>query len=188
MLFSSSSPAKCFIQQRQQVAGTRHTHGAPPSSTASTWYVGPYSAGSLLLERSTESGHNAYFIQTDTDMHTGPHMCTQLTKKYTVKKLKSIISHFSRLSQSVNLSHCCSEGHLSLASVAIVTQGNNCWNYSKSIYDKNISSTICSNTLLTLLYCARKFYMSGPAVSFSKDFKKLSNFCLIALTCTRHCL
>lgn len=139
------------------------THSAPPSSATSTWYVGPYSAGSLLLERPTESGHIAYFIQTDIDMHTGPHMCTQLTKKYTVKKLKSIISHFSRLSLSVNLSHCCCEGHLSLASVAIVTQGNNCWNYSKSIYDKNISSTICSNTLLTLLHCARKFYMSGPA-------------------------
>lgn len=158
MLFSSL----CFVRQHQQVAGTRHTQC--PSFKC---YIHPVCGPLLCWQPSVRKvnrkwTHCLFYTNRHRHAHRSAHVHA-VNKKYTVKKLKSIISHFSRLSLSVNLSHCCCEGHLSLASVAIVTQGNNCWNYSKSIYDKNISSTMCSNTLLTLLHCARKFYMSGPA-------------------------
>lgn len=48
------------VQQREQAAGTRHTHGGPLLGTASTECVGPRYAGIPLSEMSTETGHNTY--------------------------------------------------------------------------------------------------------------------------------
>lgn len=57
-------------RQQEQAAGTRHTRGALPSGTASTGCVGPHSVGTLLSEKSTETGHSTCFSQTRTDRHT----------------------------------------------------------------------------------------------------------------------
>lgn len=125
------------VQRRERAAGTRHTRGGPPSGAASTGCVGPNSAGILLSERPTETGHNTYF----THKHTNTHQ-TQTRSTWTIHE--NISKAWHRDSLNVLPYNVAAVGDVSfLPGVAIATRDNQRWHCRGSIHDKNI---ICCNS------------------------------------------